>query len=337
MRKNKNFNKLAMLAVVFALVLSISGCASDGGSGGAAAASGQILPHWEKDDQQANDTDRITMRLGSSLYAIQADRQLSPIRVSNEEWEDDMMARYRNESTLLDFAVYQFSKEGYANTLDAFTLEEAEEYGATEVVTGFELNGIPAAYYRSVEEYWDDYYDGITFVLDAGKEYLELDFRFMTDHSEEEAWEITRSLKKVDVAPLSLGQYSITVPMDFVRVSEENADTVALESGSSSLFLYIRSSSASGKTLAEFALESGGSDVETDEEINGIPVACYRSVEPLDGAYRSVWTCVIPAESPDAPGSFIILSFRLDGISAEAEAMNILESLAKTSGGLDSE
>lgn len=323
--------KFAFLAAIMLLALPLAGCASDEADTDVDFRIGEKVVDWGTTSQQANTADKKTMRLGSSLYAVQTPWEYYPVRVTNAEWEDDIMARYRNAVTLTDFAVYQFSKEGCAAELEAFTREEAEKYEASEVVTGIDLNGIPAAYYRSVEEYLGDYYDGITFALDAEEEYLELDFRFTSDLSEDEAWEIARSLKKVGVEPLSLGQYTIEIPVEFILSSDKNANPVVFKSGSSSLYLYIGFSPASGNTLSTFALGSGGSDVETDQEINGIPVAYYRSVEALDGAYRSVLTCVLPEGEPNAPDGFITLAFRLDGISADAEAANILKSLAKVS------
>lgn len=277
-----------------------------------------------------------TIRLGTSLYAVRIARAFTPLRISNEDWEDDMVACYHHEETLLDFAVYQFSKEGYADTLEEFTLEEAEDYEASEVVTDLRVNGVAAAYYRSVNEYGGVYRDGLTLVLEDGGEYLEIDFWFIGYQAENEAWEIVRSLEKVETTPLTLGAYQIRIPADFTLASGENtganpalnANPAVYENGSASLRLYIRRVPGAGKTLAEFVRETDGSDIETDVEINGIPAAFYRSVEALDGTFRSMLTCVLAEGGPDAPAAFAILSFRLDGITAEKEAAAILDTLS---------
>ena len=282
-----------------------------------------------------------TIRLGSSLYAIQIAREFSPLNISNEDWEDDMVARYHHERTLLDFSVYQFSKEGYADTLEAFTREEAEEYEASEIVTDVNINGIAAAYYRAVDEYGGVYRDGLTLVLENGDEYLEIDFWFIGYQAENEAWEIIASLTKIGNRPLPLGAYQIWIPEDFTAVSDETANPAVYENGSASLRLYVGHFPAAGKTLSEFVRGRGGSDIETDRELNGIPAAFYRSIEALDGSYHSVWTCVLAEAAPNAaggassaskgnggvPGGFLTLSFRLDGVTAEAEAETILDTL----------
>ena len=292
------------------------------------------------------DMEKKTVRLGSSLYAIQIARAFSPLPVSNEDWEDDMVASYHHEKTLLDFSVYQFSKEGYADTLEEFTQEEAEEYEASEIVTDMNINGISAAYYRALDEYGGVYRDGLTLVLEDEDEYLEIDFWFVGYLAENEAWEIIASLTKLGNRRLALGAYQIWIPEDFTAVSEETPNSAVYENGSASLRLYIRRFPAAGETLAEFARGRGGSDIETDGTLNGIPAAFYRSVEALDGTYHSVWTCVLAERASGGnsnasggasnaldgndgvPGGFLALSFQLDGITAEAEAEAILDTLS---------
>ncbi len=271
------------------------------------------------------------IRLGSSLYTVRISREFSPMNVSNDYWEDDMVARYHNGATLLDFAVYQFSKEGYADTLEEFTREEAEEYEADEIVTDLNINGISAAYYRSINEYGGVYRDGLTLILEDYDEYLEIDFWFVGYLAENQAWEIIDSLTKVENKPLPLGAYRIWIPEDFIAVSDETANPAVYENGSASLRLYVGHFPATGETLSEFVRGRGGSDIETDCEVSGIPAAFYRSVEALDGAYRSVWTCVL-AENPsdlsgDVSGGFLTLAFQLDGITAEEEAKIMLDTL----------
>lgn len=269
-----------------------------------------------------------TMRLGSSLFAVQADRRYYAVRVSNEEWADDIVARYHNDITSLDFAVYQFSKEGYPESITEFTQTEAAKYNAYEIVTeNHNINGFPVTYYRSIELYNDEELDGITFVLENGDEYIEFDFRFYADTSEDESWEIMRSLSKIDVAPHTIGSYCIDLPTDFVCISGENKDHEIYQSGSGSMVFYINHGMSNGHSLAEYARQSGGSDIETEEEIGGIPVAYYRSVDESEGAYHSFLHCVIQDPNPTNQYDLITLSFRLDGISAEAEAEKILESL----------
>ena len=269
-----------------------------------------------------------TIRLGSSLYSVRIARDFSSLRVSNEDWEDDMVARYRNENTLLDFDIYQFSKEGYSDALEEFVEAEAEEYEATEVVTGGSVNGIPVGYYRSMEDYGGAFRDGLTYALENGDEYIELDFWLIGYHAESEALEIVNSLTIIESDPLPFGAYRILIPRDFTLISGEDANPVVYASGSDSLRLYVSRFPIGETSLPDFArsqaVSKGGADIETDAEINGVPVASYRSVEAIDGAFHSMLTVVL-----DDGGGFTALSFRLNGVTAEAEAEAILDTLSK--------
>ena len=324
---------------MFAVLFALSACAS------VVETAGPDSPGQETNGTAAPESHesagKKTIRLGSSLYAVEIARSFSLLNVSNEYWEDDMVARYHNEDTLLDFAVYQFSKEDSPDTLEEFTREEAEEYEASEIVTDMNVNGIPAAYYLSAAIYGGVYRDGLTLVLEnEGEEYIEIDFWFVGYQAESEAWEIVRSLTEIESKRLTLGAYQtyqIWIPADFTPVSDKTDNPAVYENGSASLRVYIGSFPAEGQTLAEFVRSRGGSDIETDSEVNGIPAAFYRSVEALDGAFHSVWTCVLAEYAPDSDGSgdntpdgFITLAFRLDGISAEAEAEAILDTLSES-------
>ena len=332
--KKLRLGKLGLLVLVSAVLLAFSSCGSGVGEqteeSSTPDAAGDEANGAAQEKLSTAGTGKKMIRLGSSLYAVQINQEFYPNRVTNADWEDDMVAHYTNMATSQDFTVYQFSKEGYADTLDDFVREEADEYEAIEVVTGEDLNGVAMGYYRSMEIYSEMEYEGITFAMDAGSDYLELDFRFMTVDAETVAWEIMKSLRIVGSKPLALGTYTISIPEDFTLVSDETDGSSAYASGSGSLHLYIDQTGAEGKTLSDFALGSGGSDIETDAEINGIPVAYYRAVKAFDDAYHSVRACVIPEGSPDAPSGFTILTFRLDGISAEKETRDILNTLEKS-------
>ena len=264
-----------------------------------------------------------TIRLGSSPYALRISREFSSLRVSNEDWEDDMVAAYHNGDKLLDFAVYQFSKEGYPDTLKEFAEQEAAEYEASEIATDETVNGIPIGYYRSIDNYGGVYRDGATYALENGDEYIEVDFWFIGYQAEEEMRKIISTLTVAESQTLSLGGYQIRVPEDFSLVSDTDANPAVYKSGNASLGLYVSRFPADEMTLTDFARSQGGSDIETDAEINGIPAASYRAVEAMDGAFRSTLTYVLE----DGDG-FTALKFRLDGITAEAEAENILNTLS---------
>jgi hypothetical protein len=313
-----------------ALAALLSGCSLGGGT----AASDPASP--EESEAPALPTesaDTKMVRLGTSHYGIEISRDFTNVNISNEEWEDDMVAHYHNENTLQDFVVYQFSKEDYPDTLEGLIQEEAEAYEATEVVTDMTINDIPVMYYSSTGNYGGVYRNSRTFAFENGDEYIEIDFWFVGYLAEDESWDIIRSLTKTGSNCLSLGKdgaYQIWIPDDFTPVANAAADIAVYENGSGSVHLYIGSVPNEKQTLNEYVRSRGGSNIETDAEVNGIPAAFYRSVEALDGAYHSVRTCVLAEKSDGAniPTGFITLAFRLDGITSESEMAGILETLS---------
>lgn len=324
MRHKKWKRLIAMTALAFML----SGCSPSAGAASPEPASSE---ESEAPALPAESSDTKTVRLGTSHYGIQISRDFTSVNISNEEWADDMVAHYRNENTLLDFVVYQFSKEDYPDTLEGLVREEAEAYEATELVTDMMVDGISVMYYSSTGNYGGVYRNSRTFAFEDEDEYIEVDFWFVGYLAEDESWEIIRSLTRTGSNCLSLGSaYQIWIPEDFTPAASGETDAAVYENGSGSVHLYIRCVPNGGQTLDEYVRSRGGSNIETGAETNGIPAAFYSSVEALDGAYHSVRTCVL-AEDPDSagiPAGFITLAFRLDGITSESEMAGILETLS---------
>ena len=105
-----------------------------------------------------------------------------------------MVAYMQSAETLLDFDVYQFSKDGYAEELAQFAAEEAEDYEAIEVVTDGEINGIACAWYRAEETYEDETYTTLTYVFEDGDDYVEIIFWLDGEEAEAEAQAIIETL-----------------------------------------------------------------------------------------------------------------------------------------------
>ncbi|MBR0282370.1 MAG: hypothetical protein IJQ81_12410 [Oscillibacter sp.] len=319
--------KRTLYSFILSVLLALSACASvqNPVSESPGYESGAEFSVAAARDAQSDGTK--TIRLGSSPYALRISREFSSLRVSNEDWENDMVAAYHNGDKLLDFAVYQFSKEGYPDTLKEFVEEEAAEYEASEIETDEAVNGIPIGYYRSMDNYGGVYRNGVTYALENDDEYIEVDFWFIGYQAEEEARKIISTLTVLESETLSLGGYQIRVPEDFSLVSGADANPAVYASGNDFLRLYVTRFPAGGMSLTEFArseaLRKGGSNMETDAKINGIPAASYCAVEATDGAFHSTLTYVLEDD-----GGFMALTFRLDGITAEAETENILDTLS---------
>ena len=133
-------------------------------------------------------------QLGTSAYTIEIDADFVEGELTEEDIADDMVAYMQSPTTLLDFDVYQFAREGYPDTLAAFVEEEAADYDATEVVTDGNINGIDIAWYRATEEYEGQSYTTLTYVLEDGDDFVEITFWLDGEDAEAEADAIIHTL-----------------------------------------------------------------------------------------------------------------------------------------------
>jgi gas vesicle protein len=134
------------------------------------------------------------LRLGTSPFTLVVPGGFVEGEMTQEDVEDDQVAYYYSNDTLLDFDVYQFSKDGYPNDLATYAQEETSGYNSvTDLGTGV-INGIYAAWYRTVEEYNNATFDTLTYILDGGDEYVEICFWLDGDTADAEADAIIRTL-----------------------------------------------------------------------------------------------------------------------------------------------
>ena len=157
------------------------------------AAAPEAAAEPEGDAAEAGET--YPLQLGTSPFWIDVPVGFVPGEVTEEDIADDQVAYYYSEKTLLDFDVYQFSKDGYPDNLAEYAAEESDGYTAvSELVTDGEINGVPAAWYRTVEEYDEAEYETLTYILDGGGEYVDLVFWLDGDNAEAEAAAIVNTL-----------------------------------------------------------------------------------------------------------------------------------------------
>ena len=133
-------------------------------------------------------------RLGTSVYAIQIPESYIEGERTDEDVNDDMVSYMHSPDTLLDFDVYQFSKDGYPDALAGFLEQEATQFEATEIVTDGSINGIDVGWYRAVETYDGQEYATLTYVLEGGDDYVEIAFWLDGETAEEEAQAIINTL-----------------------------------------------------------------------------------------------------------------------------------------------
>jgi hypothetical protein len=99
-----------------------------------------------------------------------------------------------SDETLLDFDVYQFTKEGHPDKLAEYAEQEAAEYNAFEIKTGEQINGIDAAWYRAMETYEGKEYTTLNYLFETGDQYVEIVFWLDGETAEEEAQAIINTL-----------------------------------------------------------------------------------------------------------------------------------------------
>jgi hypothetical protein len=148
--------------------------------------------------EEAPETDGMatkTLRLGTSAFMITVPAGFTEGEMTQEDIADDQVAYYYSTDTPLDFDVYQFNKDGYPNALADYAAEEVNGYNeVSQLVTDGEINGIPAAWYRTVEVYQDAEFNTLTYILDGGDEYVEIVFWLDGENADAEADAIIRSL-----------------------------------------------------------------------------------------------------------------------------------------------
>lgn len=133
-------------------------------------------------------------QLGTSAYTIEIPESYAEGELTEEDVADDMVAYLLSPDSLLDFDVYQFSKEGYPDSLADFAAQEAAEYAAAEVVTDGEINGIAAAWFRATETFDGLEYATLTYVLEDGGDYVEIAFWLDGEDAEAQAQAIIDTL-----------------------------------------------------------------------------------------------------------------------------------------------
>lgn len=115
--------------------------------------------------------------------------------LSGDDIAADQIGCYRNAETGTDLDVFQFPKEGLPRTLAEYVVEESSTYPVvSELVTDGEINLVPVAWYRAVDECDEGEYDTITYILDNGDEYVDVVFWLDGPTAEAEALYIINNL-----------------------------------------------------------------------------------------------------------------------------------------------
>ena len=113
--------------------------------------------------------------LGTSNLKITTPVAYVQGEITAEDTDENQVAYYTSEETLIDFDVYQWAKvEG--ETAETVAAEEAAEFGAEEYFEGISDGGIVFEGYYASEEYEGQTYETLTIIAEAGDDFVELVF-----------------------------------------------------------------------------------------------------------------------------------------------------------------
>ena len=135
------------------------------------------------------------VEIGSTGFHISIPEDYAEVELTEKDIADDMIAYYRSDSNAMDFDIYQFPTEGQSYMDYART--EAAEYGVkADDVEDWQINGIDIAKYYSTEEYDGESYPCVTWIFEAGDDFLEIAFWLDGEGAEDLADRIIFSLTK---------------------------------------------------------------------------------------------------------------------------------------------
>ena len=136
------------------------------------------------------------LQLGDSPFYLTIPAGYQAGEVTEAEAADDMIGYYYNESSPLDFDVYQFGKKGY--TLEKYAIEEANRYEA-ERVDYRTINGIGLAFYYSYEESGGEVYQVANYLFEYGDEFMEVAFWLDGQIAVKQTDRILSTLRRTDI------------------------------------------------------------------------------------------------------------------------------------------
>ena len=133
--------------------------------------------------------------IGTTGYSISVPSDYYGADVTEEERRDDMIAYYKSDEHLMDFDVYQFSRD--YTSLEEYTTEESKEYGAEDFDI-MQINGTLLTRYYSNETYEGKEYKVANYIFETETDFGELSFWLDGDDAEELTEQIISTITKTD-------------------------------------------------------------------------------------------------------------------------------------------
>ena len=278
------------------------------------------------------------IQLGNSGLKITTEKAYVKGDISTEDTDENQVAYYHSEETLVDFDVYEWTK-ATDETLESAIAEETAEFGAEAQAT--EINGIAAMFYYATEESEGKEYQTVTYIFDDVDEFVEIVFWLDGENAEAEVNAILATLTAANglaietndkLVKLGNSGLSMTTEKVFVQgdISTEDTDEnqVAYFHSEETLvdFDVYEWAKATDETLeaaiAEEAAKYGAEFQMT--EINGFAAASYNATEESEGQEYQTVTYMI-----DNGDEFVEIVFWLDGETAAEEVNAMIATLSK--------
>ena len=137
--------------------------------------------------------ERFVIELGNSGLTLTSDKNYVKGDISEDDTDENQVAYYRSDDTLVDFDVYEWAK-ATDETLDSAIADEAEDFDAKAEKT--EINGFSVAYYNATEESEGKEYKTVTYMIDNGDEFVEVVFWLDGENAEAEVDALMATLAK---------------------------------------------------------------------------------------------------------------------------------------------
>lgn len=132
--------------------------------------------------------------VGSTDYRIGIPESYEEGELTEEDLADNMTAYWHSGEYLMDFDIYQFAKEG--QTYIDYARTEAAAYGVdADDVADWQVNGIDMAQYYSSREYEGETINCVTWIWEAGDDFVRITFWLDGDDAEGLADQIIFSLE----------------------------------------------------------------------------------------------------------------------------------------------
>ena len=291
----------------------------------------------EVEETTAAEAEANVIELGNSGLTLTTEKKYEMGEISTEDTDENQVAYFASEESLVDFDVYEWAKATDETLADAIA-EEAAEFEATAEET--EINGFAVAFYNATEESEGQEYKTVTYMIDNGDEFVEVVFWLDGENAEEEVNAIINTLAKVEGEEtteesnaVALGNSGLTLTpekkyvMGEISTEDTDENQVAYYASEDSLvdFDVYEWAKASDETLADAIAEEAAEFEATAEEIeiNGFAAAFYTATEESEGQEYKTVTYMI-----DNGDEFVEVVFWLDGETAEAEVEAIINTLA---------